>query len=223
MSGYYSENLASERLRMAYDLATPRVVQYLNAEIAFVIDHVGSSDTVLELGCGYGRILDKLASKANQVIGIDSSLASLGTASKDLKTSPTISLAQMDAIQLGFKDKSFDRVVCIQNGISAFHVDPSELFRESIRIAKPGGTILFSSYSEKFWEDRLEWFRIQADHGLIGEIDWNETGNGIIVCEDGFRATTFGPENFEALASSLNLKYEIREVDDSSIFCVISN
>ena len=65
----------------------------------------------------------------------------------------------MDAINLGFQDSIFDMVVCIQNGISAFHVDLRALIQETIRITKPGGKILFSTYSDKFWEQRLKWFQ----------------------------------------------------------------
>jgi hypothetical protein len=36
--------------------------------------------------------------------------------------------------------------------------------------------MLFSTYCERFWEERLKWFEIQAQHGLIGEIDYHATG-----------------------------------------------
>jgi 2-polyprenyl-6-hydroxyphenyl methylase/3-demethylubiquinone-9 3-methyltransferase len=127
--------------------------------------------------------------------------------------------AVMNALLLGFKDKCFDLVACIQNGISAFKVDQEELLREALRVTRPGGRVLFSSYSEKFWPDRLNWFRIQSDHGLLGEIDDKATGDGIIVCKDGFRATTVGPADFCRLTSGIGIACTIEEVDESSIFC----
>jgi 2-polyprenyl-6-hydroxyphenyl methylase/3-demethylubiquinone-9 3-methyltransferase len=134
---------------------------------------------------------------------------------------PEIYVARMDAICLAFPDNSFDKVVCIQNGISAFHVDQRELIRESIRVAKPGGIIFFSTYSEKFWNQRLEWFRLQASAGLLGEIDMSKTGDGVITCKDGFKATTVAPDDFKKLTSDLDIKSEIVEVDESSLFCEI--
>ena len=125
----------------------------------------------------------------------------------------------MDAAQLAFLDETFDVVVCIQNGISAFHVDQKSLIRESIRVAKQGGMILFSSYSEKFWEDRLEWFRRQSQDGLLGEIDLTRTTDGTIVCKDGFKSSTVSKDGFLALASGLDAAVTISEVDESSIFC----
>jgi 2-polyprenyl-6-hydroxyphenyl methylase/3-demethylubiquinone-9 3-methyltransferase len=127
----------------------------------------------------------------------------------------------MDAADLGFCDGCFDLVACIQNGISAFNVDPERLIREALRVARPGGSVLFSSYSEKFWPERLDWFRIQSDQGLLGEIDEEATGNGVIICKDGFRATTVGPDDFLALAEKIAVDTKITEVGESSIFCEI--
>jgi len=91
---------------------------------------------------------------------------------------------------MAFDSCVFDVVFCIQNGISAFGVDQKRLIAESIRVTKNNGVILFSSYSPKIWDARLEWFRMQSQLGLIGEIDEEKTRNGTIVCKDGFRATT---------------------------------
>ena len=120
---------------------------------------------------------------------------------------------------VNLKNKSFDLVICIQNGISAIKVSPEELVKEAIRVTKKGGVVLFSSYSEKIWEDRLNWFEIQAKQGLIGEIDYKATKNGNIVCKDGFTATTFTEEDFSKLTSNFNVNTRSYEVDNSSIFC----
>jgi 2-polyprenyl-6-hydroxyphenyl methylase/3-demethylubiquinone-9 3-methyltransferase len=68
----------------------------------------------------------------------------------------------------------------------------------------------------------LEWFRQQALHGLLGEVDEEATGDGVIVCKDGFRAETGGPDEFTRLAGNAGVRYEITEVDGSSLFCVVS-
>jgi hypothetical protein len=57
--------------------------------------------------------------------------------------------------------------------------------------------VLFSSYSPRFWDPRLEGCRIQAEHGVVGEIDEDATGNGVIVCKDGFTAATAPPTSPE--------------------------
>ena len=220
MKDYYSEQLSAERLRQVYDLAPDRVKQYLQSEIRFVMERLKPDDRVLELGCGYGRVLDKLAEKVQPVIGIDTSLDSLYMARKSNLAS-SFWLAAMNAANLAFCDQCFDVIVCIQNGISAFNIDPEDLIREALRVTRPGGRIFLSSYSKRFWPDRLNWFRIQAKHGLLGEIDEEATGNGVILCKDGFKATTLGPEEFRTLASSVGVSVMITEVDESAIFCEI--
>ena len=82
--------------------------------------------------------------------------------------------------------------------------------------------VLFSSYSHRFWVERLKWFEIQAKEGLIGEIDYHATGNGVIVCKDGFRATTVDAGRFRSLAAALGLVPNIIEVDGSSLFCELA-
>src|SRR5947209_3540059 len=78
-------------------------------------------------------------------------MISLRIAAEYLGRKPSLCLACMDSLQMGFRD---------------------------------------TRYTPQFWEHRLEWFEIQAAHHLIGEIDYQTTGNGTIVCKDGFRATT---------------------------------
>jgi len=222
MDRYYSEKLSANRLRLCYEVAPSRVKRYLEAEIAFVLDKMKPASLVLELGCGYGRVLQKLAAKARMAVGIDTSYPSLQLARETIGRDPSCSLYEMDAVALGFRDRQFDMVICVQNGISAFHVNPQRLIQEAMRVTRPGGTALFSSYAERFWEDRLEWFRTQSACGLLDEIDEKATGNGVIVCKDGFRAITFSAGDFTSLALKLGIVPQITEVDGSSLFCEIT-
>ncbi len=222
MCDYYSVQLTAERLRECYRIAPPRVQQYLEAEIQHVLSRIRPSDTVLELGCGYGRVMARLAERAESVVGIDTAGPSLLLARDVLSPLTNCYLAQTDAVALAFGDRVFDVVVCIQNGICAFRVDQPSLIRESVRVTRPGGRVLLSTYAERFWRDRLEWFELQSDAGLLGEIDWDATGDGVIVCKDGFRASTVGPEQFTAIAGDIGSDLRIDEVDGSSVFCEIT-
>jgi len=216
---YYVETLAAEKLQKCYELATPRVRQYLDAETQHVVERIEPGDVVLDLGCGYGRTLTAFAAKAGFAVGIDSSIASLRAGAEALEETDKVAVAAMDAANTAFADAVFDVTICIQNGISAFHVDRLTLLRECARVTKPGGLMLFSSYSPHFWNHRLEWFELQAAHGLLGEIDHEQTGDGVIVCKDGFRAETVGPGEFRTLCADLGIQPTIEEVDGSSLFC----
>ena len=218
---YYNEKLSANKLKRCYEIAPTRIKQYLKAEVNHVLQKINPGDIVLELGCGYGRIFPSLAKKADFVIGIDTSLNSLILAREKIKDLPNCNLMRMDAVHLAFTDKIFDVVLCIQNGISAFHVNKIELIKESIRVTKSGGTILFSSYSDKFWPHRKHWFQLQSKAGLIGEIDSEKTRDGVIICKDGFTATTIDKKQFISLTQKFHVKTKIIEVDESSLFCEI--
>lgn len=222
MSGYYEEKLAADRLRRCYQIAPDRVKQYLDAEIEFVKERLTPGSVVLELGCGYGRVLAPLIGVPRTVVGIDTSIASLDLARKEVGSAASCQLSVMDAVTLGFCDGQFDLVICIQNGISAFHVDKRMLIEEAVRVTRCAGTVLFSSYLESFWGHRIEWFRIQAEHGLLGEIDEEASGDGVVVCKDGFRATTVSPKKFADLTKGLDATVTMIEVDRSSLFCEIT-
>ena len=221
MKDYYQKKLAAERLMECYRVASPRVRQYMDAEISHVLSKIKPGDRVLDLGCGFGRVMPDLAQKAALVVGIDNSFPSLGLAREKIHTLPRCRLVQANALRLSFKAHCFDVVVCVQNGISAFHVDRQELIKESLRVTRPGGIVLFSSYSVRFWNHRLEWFQQQAAAGLLGEIDMEKTRDGLIVCKDGFTATTVSPAAFLSLTSGLPVRTSIIEVDHSSLFCEI--
>ena len=222
MPGYYAEKLSAERLRACYEVAPPRTRRYLEAELAHVLEQAPRSAVALEMGCGYGRALRPLAASVRTAVGIDTSLASLALAREHVAGAGDVRLVATDAVRTGFRDRVFDLTLCIQNGVSAFQVDPAALVSEAVRVTRAGGLVLFSSYSARFWEARLEWFEAQAAHGLIGAIDREATRDGVIVCRDGFRAVTLDGPGFVRLVEPLGLVPRIVEVDGSSLFCEIA-
>lgn len=219
MQGYYSEKLSGDRLRKCYELAPVRIKQYLEAEIKFVMNHLRATDSILELGCGYGRVAFRLAEVARNVIGIDTAPESLKLARQLAGQSLECEFLQMNASALAFSDAQFDVVVCVQNGICAFAVDAEQLVKEALRVIRPGGRAIFSTYWPKFWPERLQWFKAQAAAGLVGELDDDQTRDGTIVCKDGFRVGTYSSEDFRSLTEKFNLTPVITTVDDSSLFC----
>jgi 2-polyprenyl-6-hydroxyphenyl methylase/3-demethylubiquinone-9 3-methyltransferase len=219
--GYYSEKLAGARLQRCYDIAPPRVKQYLQAEILHVLSRTKPDDSVLELGCGYGRVACEIAAVSRRVVGIDTAVESLDLARSLAGKKANCEFLEMDATDIRFEDDEFDIVICVQNGICAFGVDPMVLMREAVRVTRTGGSALFSSYSGTFWNHRLHWFELQAEHGLLGEIDYDKTGDGVIVCKDGFRAGAMGDKEFRELCEQIGISPAMTEVDESSIFCEI--
>ncbi|MHA1555852.1 MAG: class I SAM-dependent methyltransferase [Candidatus Heimdallarchaeota archaeon] len=218
---YYSEKLSANKLKRCYDLASPRIQQYLTAEIEYVLTFLKPGSIVLELGCGYGRVLKHIAANSQDAYGIDTSAESLELAEEYLSDNKNVKLFNMNADNLTFEENMFDVVFAIQNGLSAFKVDPISLVKQCLKITKKGGKIIFSSYSDKIWDERLDWFKKQSKEWLIGAIDTVNTGDGTIICKDGFQATTFSKSDFSDLSVDLEVNSYIKEIDQSSIFWVI--
>ena len=221
MDEYYSNQLNSNKLKKCYDIAPERIQQFLCSEIEFVRNQLKSTDTLLDIGCGYGRVVKPLANYAHSVIGVDISVESIELANRYTQNYTNCKYYVMNAKKMSFPDNFFDVSICVQNGISAFKIDPFILLSEALRVTKKGGIVLFSSYSPKFWEHRLHWFQLQSALQLIGEIDYEKTKDGIILCKDGFKATTFLPKDFNSLLNKLEKKGELIEIDNSILFCKI--
>ena len=218
---YYTNSLNAQRLWQVYDTAIPRISEYLQRETAFVRDRLKKTDAVLEIAAGYGRIMKELASHVESITGIEISDGNVSFGGEYLKNIANTELLTMDAHNIDY-DSCFDAVLCLQNGLSAIRADVPEAFAAKvIRALKIGGKAYFSTYHSNFWEQRVAWFQEQARKGLIGELDVEKTKNGVIICKDGFRATTHSITDLEKIGRSTGCLWQIHEVDDSSIFLVI--
>lgn len=93
---------------------------------------------VLEVGCGSGQGLGYLAKVANKVIGSDYSETLLNLTHKHYKD--RIPLVRLDAQFLPIKDQSFDVAILFE---AIYYLkDPESFIGESIRVLRPGGTLL---------------------------------------------------------------------------------
>ena len=222
MGTYYQQHLVGPDLRRAYELASPRIRRYLRAEIEYAVRGARGAGRVLELGCGYGRFLREIAPHVGRATGIDVVRANLLTGRDYLGDLDNCELVQTNAVRLAFADASFDVTLCVQNGLSAFRVDPGALVAEAVRVTKVRGRIFFSVYSPRIWDERLEWFRAQARAGLIGPVDEARTRPGTIVCEDGLRLTTTSGEELRELFARTGQRAQVREIDRSSVFAEVT-
>jgi len=219
VTSYYTKKLSGARLQRCYDIAPLRVQQYLESEIGYLISRLRATDSVLELGCGYGRVAMRIADVAARVVGIDVAEESLSVARQLASSSEKVEFLLMDARTLHFENECFDAVACVQNGVCAFGVDQERMLEEAWRVLRPGGVLLISTYSDSFWADRLAWFELQADEGLIGAIDRDASRDGTIACVDGFRAGRATPAQLHGFAALLGVQTAVVEVDDSSLWC----
>ena len=97
---------------------------------------------LLDVGCGQGRILKLLASRAQRVVGvdIDSDARRLARAELLLAGSPNYSLRQGDMYSLPFNDREFDTVIL--DDVLGGADRPVDAIEEAQRLLKEGGRLL---------------------------------------------------------------------------------
>jgi microcystin synthetase protein McyJ len=103
-----------------------------------------STDTVLDVGCGFGEQDALLVEQfhVSQITGIDITPVHVTVGQERLRAKQLddrIALAVGSAVQTGYPDNFFDKVVALE---CAFHFKTrDQFFSEAFRILKPGGRL----------------------------------------------------------------------------------
>lgn len=97
---------------------------------------------LLDIGCGHGRILKLLASRAQRAVGvdIDSDLRRLARAELLLAGTPNTTLRQGDMVALPFADQEFDTVIL--DDVLGIARNPAAALCEATRLLKNNGRLL---------------------------------------------------------------------------------
>lgn len=121
-------------------------------------------DIVLDIGCGAGRFLNKLAAAYGaQGVGLDVSERQIELNSKYNPYNNRYSVG--DAEKLPFSDSSFDFILCLD--VLEHLAHPAACISEAARVLKKGGFALFYCISKK---DRYTW------HWFLRKATFNKLG-----------------------------------------------
>ena len=122
-------------------------------EYAFISRVLGRGTcarTVLDLGCGSGRLTVPLRNAGHHVVGVDLSLVALRAFRRRSRGIP---LVQGDTSNLPFADGSFDGVVAIQ---TLEFVEVSAFMRQCGRVLRPGGLLIFDALNRRSYKWHLK-------------------------------------------------------------------
>ena len=115
--------------------------------------HINPTDSVLDVGCGTGALLDQLSASCPQarLAGIDPSPEMLAIARERL--SPGIELKQSWAEDIPYPDNAFDVVV----SCNVFHYirKPLVALQDMLRVLRPGGILVITDWCDDYLACRI--------------------------------------------------------------------
>jgi len=114
--------------------------------------HVESNFRILDVGCGGGRTIEKLATLASQgqVDGVDYAAGSVAASrahNKKLIAEGRVAIVHASVSSLPFPDNTFDLVTAVET--QYYWPDLLHDMQEVLRVLKPGGTLLVLAESYK--------------------------------------------------------------------------
>jgi SAM-dependent methyltransferase len=122
-----------------YELTATELLPFADLVVAEAAPRPG--DRVLDLGCGTGNVSAVAVATGAEVVGIDPSERLVGVARERV---PDAELLVGSAEDLPFEDASFDVVISLFAVI--FTPDPERAMAEIVRVLKPGGRALITSW-----------------------------------------------------------------------------
>jgi tRNA (uracil-5-)-methyltransferase TRM9 len=149
-------------------------------ELEFLKEHVEPNQSVLDIGCGNGRLLNLFPDMPISYTGIDSSDELVKIARKVHGDKGTF--LHGNAIALPFKGNSFDVVF----SIAVIHHIPSKEFRgqfiaEANRVLKPGGKLIITTWNIRQWS----FFKVHFFHTLKKIVGLSKLDFGDVVISFG--------------------------------------
>jgi SAM-dependent methyltransferase len=139
-------------------------------------DKLGLKDgeTMLDLGCGFGRHAFEAARRGALVIALDAGhdevegvgamFTAMRTAGELSRETSHAAAVQGDALHLPFADATFDRVICSE--VLEHIPDDLGAMRELTRVLRPGGTMAVTV--PRFGPELINWALSDEYHNVPG-------------------------------------------------------
>jgi cyclopropane fatty-acyl-phospholipid synthase-like methyltransferase len=171
----WSVQQSAEASVALYSLGSPTLLERATREVIDQLDRwkvTGTEKTVLDIGCGIGRIAAELAPRARNVHGVDVSRNMINIALKRCEALGNVHLLKTSGHDLReFDDTSFDAALAVdtfpyinQSGQALVE----SYFGEIARVLKPGGDLVILNYSYRGDDaaDQADVFRLAEEHGF---------------------------------------------------------
>lgn len=148
-------------------------------------------DIVLDVGCGGGININRMAEKAKKVYGVDYSIESVKLSrevNRDLIGQGKVEVLESDVQSLPFEDNTFDIITAFETVYFWPNIEKS--FGEVKRVLKPGGTFMMGMESNgsdnvpmKISKKLID-MEVYSDDELTGFLKANDYSNITVYLRD---------------------------------------
>jgi ubiquinone/menaquinone biosynthesis C-methylase UbiE len=172
-----------QRITATFDLIAEGYDNPAQRYFPFAADYLISlaqpkpGDRVLDVATGTGMAAIAAAQAVNpggrvQAIDLSENMLSKAQRNIDKYALHNIDFHVMDAEQLEFRSNYFDLITCAFGVF--FFTDPTQALRSWMRVLKPGGRIIFTTFSRNTFQPMAQWFReaIEASGAAFPEPAW---------------------------------------------------
>ena len=165
--------------------------------------YVAKEDLILDVGCGYGRVLNELYEQGYQkLIGID---FSKGMIDRGHRQFPYLDLRETEGEKIELEDDSVDAVILFAVLTSVYKDEDQKIMIDEIRrVLRPGGILYISDYllgeDERNIKRYEEFAHIYGTYGVFklpeGVICRHHAEDYIVSLLKDFETKEFFPTNF---------------------------
>jgi ubiquinone/menaquinone biosynthesis C-methylase UbiE len=154
--------------------------------------NISPDDVILDIGCGGGMNINRMAQGAKKVYGVDYSIESVNLSkevNEDLIKEGRVEVHEGNVMDLPFEDNSFDIVTAFETVY--FWPDIVKSFGEVKRVLKPGCMFLIgceangtNNLAMKFF-DKVVDMTFYEDNDLVGFLKSNDFKDVTVYLRDG--------------------------------------
>lgn len=160
----------------------------VDAFLALAGVRLALEDTILEIGCGSGRMTRRLSSRARRVVAADVSSEMLSRASTNLEGAGNVDFLELSGDgSVDLPDGSVDAVfsyITMQHVSSSAALD--KYLSEAIRVVRPGGWVVMQFRRMELASRALDW-RGHIANFLRGKKTLNKSWRGAQIAESQLR------------------------------------
>jgi len=191
---------------------TPLLQDWLKKENNYLKKCIKGNPVILDVGCGFGRNIKELINNDRKLVGIDYDKSVLKVAKKELALYKNVILFLEKAEKLHFKNNTFDYIICMGNTFGDMTSTKTKVLNEMKRVAKKGGKIIISVFSEDALKERVENLK-RAGFKII------KIKNSDIFTKEGLITEQFSKENLKNIFKKAKLSVKITELNPISYIC----